>query len=238
MKPSRFRADCRFRTPRASAGTMAVRGRSVRKALTFRRSPCIDPPRRCPECASRLDYLGAGTQRVEEAVRHRFPKARVMRWDADAVREHGYQVMLARAEEHQVDIIVGTQMVSKGFDLPRVTTIGVVQADSMLHLPDFRSAERTFQLLTQVAGRAGRRRSPRRAGRARPVRAATHQPAPRRHRAARRPQPRPGPARARCRGGGLAGQVDGGAARVVRRARGRRLWRGSARSAVSSMEGE
>ena len=117
----------------------------------------MPPPRRCPECASRLDYLGAGTQRVEEAVRHRFPNARVMRWDADAVREHGYQMMLERAEEHHVDIIVGTQMVSKGFDLPRVTTIGVVQADSMLYLPDFRSAERTFQLLTQVAGRAGRR---------------------------------------------------------------------------------
>lgn len=115
------------------------------------------PPQRCPECGSKLDYLGAGTQRVEESVRHRFPEARVMRWDADAVRQHGYQLMLERAEEHQVDIIVGTQMVSKGFDLPRVTTIGVVQADSMLHLPDFRSAERTFQLLTQVAGRAGRR---------------------------------------------------------------------------------
>lgn len=115
------------------------------------------PPQRCPECAGRLDYLGAGTQRVEEAVRNRFPDARVMRWDADAVRQHGYQVMLDRAEDHHVDIIVGTQMVSKGFDLPRVTTIGVVQADSMLYLPDFRSAERTFQLLTQVAGRAGRR---------------------------------------------------------------------------------
>lgn len=117
----------------------------------------MPPPHRCPECAGRLDFLGAGTQRVEDAIRKRWPEARVMRWDADAVRQHGYQVMLDRAEEHHVDIIVGTQMVSKGFDLPRVTTIGVVQADSMLHLPDFRSAERTFQLLTQVAGRAGRR---------------------------------------------------------------------------------
>lgn len=117
----------------------------------------MPPPQRCPECASRLDYLGAGTQRVEESVKHRFPDARVMRWDADAVRQYGYRTMLERAEEYQVDIIVGTQMVSKGFDLPRVTTIGVVHADSMLYLPDFRSAERTFQLLTQVAGRAGRR---------------------------------------------------------------------------------
>ncbi|MCO5217638.1 MAG: primosomal protein N' [Thermomicrobiales bacterium] len=117
------------------------------------------PPQRCPECESRLDYLGAGTQRVEESVQRLYPDARVMRWDADAVREYGYRTMLDRAEEHGVDIIVGTQMVSKGFDLPRVTTIGVVQADSMLYLPDFRSAERTFQLLTQVAGRAGRRTS-------------------------------------------------------------------------------
>lgn len=115
------------------------------------------PPVRCPECDGRLDYLGAGTQRVEESVKHRFPDARVMRWDYDAVRQFGYESLLAQAEDHRVDIIVGTQMVSKGFDLPRVTTIGVVQADSMLYLPDFRSAERTFQLLTQVAGRAGRR---------------------------------------------------------------------------------
>jgi primosomal protein N' (replication factor Y) len=115
------------------------------------------PPVRCPECGGRLDFLGAGTQRVEESVRKRFPGARVMRWDADAVRQVGFRALLDQAEEHRVDIIVGTQMVSKGFDLPRVTTIGVVQADSMLYLPDFRSAERTFQLLTQVAGRAGRR---------------------------------------------------------------------------------
>ncbi len=117
----------------------------------------MPPPVRCPECDGRLDFLGAGTQRVEETVRQRFPAARVMRWDADAVRQVGFRVLLERAEQHHVDIIVGTQMVSKGFDLPRVTTIGVVQADSMLYLPDFRSSERTFQLLTQVAGRAGRR---------------------------------------------------------------------------------
>lgn len=119
----------------------------------------MQPPQRCPECNSQLDYLGAGTQRVEDTVRRLYPDARVMRWDADAVRQLGYQSMLDRAEDHTVDIIVGTQMVSKGFDLPRVTTIGVVQADSMLYLPDFRSSERTFQLLTQVAGRAGRRTS-------------------------------------------------------------------------------
>lgn len=116
------------------------------------------PPESCIECAGRLDYFGAGTQRVEEETRRQFPDARVMRWDQDAVRRSGgYAQMLQRVEDGHVDIIVGTQMVSKGFDLPGVTTIGVVQADSMLYLPDFRSPERTFQLLTQVAGRAGRR---------------------------------------------------------------------------------
>ncbi len=116
------------------------------------------PPEGCPECGGRLDYFGAGTQRVEDEVRRQFPDARVMRWDQDAIRRSGgYAAMLQRVEDGHVDIIVGTQMVSKGFDLPGVTTIGVVQADSMLYLPDFRSPERTFQLLTQVAGRAGRR---------------------------------------------------------------------------------
>jgi primosomal protein N' (replication factor Y) len=116
------------------------------------------PPRKCPDCGGRLDFFGAGTQRVEEEVRRTFQGARVLRWDQDSVRRQGgYEAMLGRVERHEVDIIVGTQMVAKGFDLPKVTAIGVVQADTMLHLPDFRSGERTFQLLTQVAGRAGRR---------------------------------------------------------------------------------
>jgi primosomal protein N' (replication factor Y) len=116
------------------------------------------PPQKCPDCGGRLDYFGAGTQRVEEEVRRTFPEARVMRWDQDAVRKQGgYEQMLGHVERHEVDIVVGTQMVAKGFDLPKVTAIGVVQADTILHLPDFRSGERTFQLLTQVAGRAGRR---------------------------------------------------------------------------------
>jgi primosomal protein N' (replication factor Y) len=116
------------------------------------------PPPGCPDCGGRLDFFGAGTQRVEDEVRRQFPDARVMRWDQDAVRQGGgYGRMLGMVESGNVNIIVGTQMVSKGFDLPGVTSIGVVQADSLLYLPDFRSSERTFQLLTQVAGRAGRR---------------------------------------------------------------------------------
>lgn len=116
------------------------------------------PLRTCPDCNGQLDYFGAGTQRVEDEVRRLYPRARVLRWDQDAVRQQGgYEAMLGRVERQEVDIIVGTQMVAKGFDLPKVTAIGVVQADTLLYLPDFRSAERTFQLLTQVAGRAGRR---------------------------------------------------------------------------------
>jgi primosomal protein N' (replication factor Y) len=87
-----------------------------------------------------------------------FPDARVLRWDQDAVRRTGGSAQLLRqVERGEVDVVVGTQMVSKGFDLPRVTGIGVVSGDTSLHLPDFRSGERTFSLLTQVAGRAGRR---------------------------------------------------------------------------------
>ncbi len=116
------------------------------------------PPRACPVCSGRLTYFGAGTQRVESEVAATFPGARLLRWDQDTARLRGApETMLRAVEEGSVDIVVGTQMIAKGLDLPKVTTVGVINADSMLHLPDFRSAERTFQLLTQVAGRAGRR---------------------------------------------------------------------------------
>ncbi|HET7094692.1 MAG TPA: primosomal protein N', partial [Thermomicrobiales bacterium] len=116
------------------------------------------PPAACPGCRGPLNYFGAGTQRVEEEARRLFPGARILRWDYDVVRrERGHEGLLRRVERREVDILVGTQMIAKGLDLPLVTAIGVVNADTMLHLPDFRSGERTFQLLTQVAGRAGRR---------------------------------------------------------------------------------
>lgn len=116
------------------------------------------PPAVCPVCSGTLTYFGAGTQKVERDVAATFDGARVLRWDQDTSRRRGApEAMLRAVEEHEVDIVVGTQMIAKGLDLPRVTVVGVINADSMLHLPDFRSAERTFQLLTQVAGRAGRR---------------------------------------------------------------------------------
>jgi primosomal protein N' (replication factor Y) len=116
------------------------------------------PRRACPACGGALNYFGAGTQRVEAEARRLFPEARVLRWDQDVVRHGGgSERLLQQVERGEADIVVGTQMVAKGFDLPRVTGIGVVNADTSLHLPDFRSGERTFSLLTQVAGRAGRR---------------------------------------------------------------------------------
>lgn len=116
------------------------------------------PPTACPSCRGTLNYFGAGTQRVEQELRRLMPDARIMRWDQDAVRQaRGHDSLLRRIERHEVDIVVGTQMIAKGFDLPLVTAVGVIHADTLLHLPDFRSGERTFQLLTQVAGRAGRR---------------------------------------------------------------------------------
>jgi len=130
-----------------------------REQLVCHRCDYREAPRRaCPTCGGPLDYFGAGTQRVEGEVRRLFPAARVLRWDQDAVRRAGgSEGLLRQVERGETDVVVGTQMVSKGFDLPRVTAIGVVNADTGLHLPDFRSGERTFSLLTQVAGRAGRR---------------------------------------------------------------------------------
>jgi primosomal protein N' (replication factor Y) len=116
------------------------------------------PPARCPACASpKIRYFGAGTQRVEAEVAALWPAARVLRWDQDAVSvRRSHADLLGMVRRHEVDIIVGTQMIAKGLDLPRIMTVGVITADTVLHLPDFRSGERTFQMLAQVAGRAGR----------------------------------------------------------------------------------
>jgi primosomal protein N' len=115
-------------------------------------------PDQCPVCrGSHIRYFGLGTERVEAALREMFPRARPLRWDLDTSRTRGsHSAFLQHFIEGRADVLVGTQMIAKGLDLPRVTLVGVVSADTALYLPDFRSAERTFQLLTQVAGRAGR----------------------------------------------------------------------------------
>jgi primosomal protein N' (replication factor Y) len=119
-------------------------------------------PVKCPACASPQIYpFGLGTQRVEEEVRQLFPEARLLRMDRDTTTRKGaHHVLLARFRAHEADILIGTQMVAKGLDFPKVTLVGVVSADTALHIPDFRAGERAFQLLTQVAGRAGRASQP------------------------------------------------------------------------------
>jgi primosomal protein N' (replication factor Y) len=116
------------------------------------------PPETCPACsAETVNYWGTGTQRVEEEVRRKFPDIRVERMDADAVaRRGGHEAILSAFRDGEIDVLVGTQMVAKGLDFPNVTVVGVVNADVALSLPDFRANERTFQLITQVAGRTGR----------------------------------------------------------------------------------
>jgi len=115
-------------------------------------------PSQCPNCwGSRIRFFGVGTQRVEQVVSQAYPNARVVRWDLDTTRARlAHQRMLDRFIKGEADVMVGTQMIAKGLDLPRVTLVGVITADTLINLPDIRSGERTFQLLTQVAGRAGR----------------------------------------------------------------------------------
>jgi len=116
----------------------------------------------CPGCgAADLWFGGVGIQKIEREVARRFPLARIARLDLDAVRRRGAPGAILRAfREGRTDLLLGTQMVTKGFDFPGVTLVGIIVADLQLYLPDFRAAERTFQLLTQVAGRAGRGESP------------------------------------------------------------------------------
>jgi primosomal protein N' (replication factor Y) len=122
----------------------------------------ISPPETCNGCGSPdTALLGLGTQRLEEETRARFPEARIARLDSDTAKKRGFSERVLRdLHEKRLDVLIGTQMVAKGHDFPGVRLVGVVLADIGLHLPDFRAAERTFQLLTQVAGRAGRDLAP------------------------------------------------------------------------------
>jgi len=119
----------------------------------------LDVPDLCPNpsCRSPLATFGAGTQRVEEFLRKHYPQARLRRVDSDTMlSDERYRSLIADVEAHRVDVVVGTQMIAKGLDFPRVSFVGVLTADAGMMTPDFRAAERLFQLITQVAGRAGR----------------------------------------------------------------------------------
>ncbi|ALT81363.1 primosomal protein N' [Streptococcus macedonicus] len=115
-------------------------------------------PHTCPNCHSRsIRYYGTGTQKAYDELVEVFPQARILRMDVDTTRQKGaHQRILDKFGNHEANILLGTQMIAKGLDFPNVTLVGVLNADTSLNLPDFRSSERTFQLLTQVAGRAGR----------------------------------------------------------------------------------
>jgi primosomal protein N' (replication factor Y) len=137
-------------------------------ALTVHRSPAglrchycdftADLPSGCADCGGAVQQMrGIGTQQLEQAVAMRFPEARIARMDLDTTStKWSHQRILGAVERREVDILLGTQMIAKGLDFPNVTVVGVVDADTGLFLPDFRAAERVFQLLAQVGGRAGR----------------------------------------------------------------------------------
>ncbi|MCA0983490.1 primosomal protein N' [Halobacillus yeomjeoni] len=119
-------------------------------------------PTECPECESKtIRYFGTGTQKVEETLQQLIPEARVIRMDVDTTRRKGaHERLLTQFGEHKADILLGTQMIAKGLDFGNVTLVGVMAADALLNLPDFRASEKTFQLMTQVSGRAGRHEKP------------------------------------------------------------------------------
>lgn len=119
-------------------------------------------PAKCPECGSSyISGFQAGTEQVEQLVQKAYPKARILRMDADTTRtKTSYEKILSAFANEEADILIGTQMIVKGHDFPNVTLVGVLLADMSLHMGDYRAAERTFQLLTQAAGRAGRGTKP------------------------------------------------------------------------------
>lgn len=111
----------------------------------------------CPKCQTNLDFYGYGTEKIESFLNKEFPEIRVLRMDTDTTRKkNSYEKMIEQFKNHEYDILLGTQMISKGLDFPKVSVVGIINADTTLNLPDFRSGEKTFDLLYQAAGRAGR----------------------------------------------------------------------------------
>ena len=119
-------------------------------------------PSACPSCGSKyLKHFGSGTQRVEQAIAQELPQLRCLRFDSDTTRAKGaHRALLARFAQGEADVLVGTQMLTKGIDLPQVTVVGIIAADGLLYMADYRASERAFQVLTQVAGRSGRGEQP------------------------------------------------------------------------------
>jgi primosomal protein N' (replication factor Y) len=151
-----------FDCPNCSVSLVVHDEGSARRARCHYCNYSTRVPRMCPLCAGPyLEQAGFGTERVEAEVKNACPSARIARLDRDSVRRKGsLGALLARFRSGDIDVLVGTQMIAKGHDFPRVTLVGVISADVGLGLADFRASERTFQLLTQVAGRAGRGEQP------------------------------------------------------------------------------
>jgi primosomal protein N' (replication factor Y) len=158
--------QCKFcdttMTYHRSAGTHA-KGATLAEGLHTGQLHChyclaVNPlPDKCPHCGKKLSLFGLGTQRVEEELTRKFPELKFARVDSDSMRNaRDYEALLERFARGEISVMLGTQMIAKGLDYPNVTLVGVVSGDTALALPDFRAAERTFQLITQVSGRAGR----------------------------------------------------------------------------------
>jgi primosomal protein N' (replication factor Y) len=149
---------CGFTFQCSSCSVAMTYHRTIDKLLCHYCGLARRPPGRCAECDSEyIHYVGEGTERLEAELKQVFPAARIGRVDRDTMRHmRDYERVLGGFRNGEIDILVGTQMIAKGHDFPRVTLVGVIGADAPLSLPDFRAAERTFQLLTQVAGRSGR----------------------------------------------------------------------------------
>ncbi|MCL6471603.1 MAG: primosomal protein N' [Firmicutes bacterium] len=154
--------DCGF-VPKCRNCAVSLTYHSVNNSLRCHHCNFVArAPAACPRCGgSAIRFPGAGTQRVEAELKHLYPHVPVIRMDADTTARKGaHQVRLAKFQAEKSAILLGTQMIAKGLDFPEVTLVGVINADTSLHLPDFRAAERTYQLLMQVAGRAGRGEQP------------------------------------------------------------------------------
>jgi primosomal protein N' (replication factor Y) len=153
---------CGFTFQCTSCSVAMTYHRTIDKLLCHYCGLARRPPVRCPECDSEyIHYVGEGTERLEAELKEEFAEARIGRVDRDTMRHmRDYERVLGGFRNGDIDILVGTQMIAKGHDFPRVTLVGVIGADAPLALPDFRAAERTFQLLTQVAGRSGRGEQP------------------------------------------------------------------------------
>lgn len=153
---------CGARTECVNCSVTLTYHRRDRRMLCHYCNYAAPVPDRCPKCSGEyLQFVGVGSEKVEDELHAAFPRARIARLDRDTVGgKRDYESTLASFRDGAFDILVGTQMIAKGHDIPAVTLVGIVSADIGLGLPDFRAAERTFQLLTQAAGRAGRGETP------------------------------------------------------------------------------